>query len=112
MTDLYYASVDGDYFPEMYYGRFSATNSAQLVSQIAKTLYYERYEFEDPTYLNDVTLIAGADGTWNPRIGQPTVQYGTINYFNAAHGYTNVNAYLTSPYTGCYSPEKNCSKHD
>lgn len=106
MTDLYYASVDGDYFPEMYYGRFSATNSAQLVSQIAKTLYYERYEFEDPTYLNDVTLIAGADGTWNPRIGQPTVQYGTINYFNAAHGYTNVNAYLTSPYTGCYSPEK------
>ncbi|MBE0638640.1 MAG: T9SS type A sorting domain-containing protein [Bacteroidales bacterium] len=106
MTDLYYASVDGDYFPEMYYGRFSATNSAQLVSQIAKTLYYEKYEFTDPTYLDGVTLIAGADGTWNPRVGQPTVHYGTINYFNAAHGYTNVYPYLTSPYTGCYSPEK------
>jgi len=102
MTDLYYASVDGDYFPEMYYGRFSATNSAQLNAQIAKTLYYEKYEFVDPTYLNGVTLIAGADGTWNPNVGQPTVEYGTNYYFNAAHGYTNVYPYLTSPYTGCY----------
>ena len=106
MTDLYYGSVDGDYFPEMYYGRFSATNSAQLVSQIAKTLYYEKYEFVDPTYLNNVTLIAGADGTWNPNVAQPTVHYGTNNYFNTAHGYTNVYAYLTSPYTGCYGPDR------
>ena len=106
MTDLYYASVDGDYFPEMYYGRFSATNSAQLVTQINKTLYHEKYEFEDPSYLNKATIIAGADGTWNPRIGQPTVQYAITNYWNAAHGYTDVYAYLTSPYTGCYTPEK------
>jgi len=106
MTDLYYASVDGDDFPEMYYGRFSATNSTQLLTQIAKTMYYEKYEFEDPTYLNDVTLIAGADGTWNPRVGQPTVLYGTENYFNASYGFTDVNSYLTSPYTGCYDPEK------
>lgn len=105
MTDLYYGSVDGDYFPEMYYGRFSATNSAQLVSQIAKTMYYERYEFSDPSYLDNVTLIAGADGTWNPRVGQPTVLYGTNNYFNAAHGYNAVNAYL-STYTGCYDPAR------
>jgi hypothetical protein len=106
MTDLYYASVDGDYFPEMYYGRFSATNSVQLLTQIAKTIYYEKYQFSDPGYLNNITLIAGADGTWNPRIGQATVAYGTGNYFNAAHGFVNVNAFPTSPYTGCYSPEK------
>lgn len=106
MTDLYYASVDGDYFPEMYYGRFSAINSAQLIPQIEKTLYYEQYEFTDPTYLDKTTLIAGADGTWNPRVGQPTIHYGTNNYFNAAHGYSDVFSYLTSPYTGCYDPEK------
>ena len=106
VTDLYYASVDGDYFPEMYYGRFSATNSAQLVPQIEKTLYYEKYQFADPSFLDKATLIAGADGTWNPRVGQPTVIYGTNNYFNAANGYTNVYDYLTSPYTGCYDPEK------
>jgi hypothetical protein len=106
VTDLYYASVDGDYFPEMYYGRFSATNVAQLQAQIDKTLYYEKYEFADPSYLNKTTLIAGADGTWNPRVGQPTIHYATQNYWNAAHGFTDVYTYLTSPYTGCYSPER------
>jgi hypothetical protein len=106
MTDLYYGSVDGDYFPEMYYGRFSATNSAQLTAQINKTLYYERYEFADPSYLDRATLIAGADGTWNPRVGQPTIQYGANNYWNASNGFTSVNTYLTSPYTGCYDPAR------
>lgn len=100
-TDLYYCSVDGDYFPEMYYGRFSATSADMLQNIIDKTLYYEQYQFEDPGYLDRVTLIAGADGTWNPAVGQPTVQYGTENYFNTANGYTTVNDYLTS-YTGCY----------
>ncbi len=101
-TDLYYASVDGDIFPEMYYARFSAENTADLQPQIDKTLYYEQYQFEDPSFLDRVTLIAGADGTWNPRVGQATVEYGTENYFNTAHGYTEVNDYLTS-YTGCYA---------
>ncbi len=100
-TDLYYFSIDGDYFPEIYYGRFSATNTSELQPQIDKTLYYEKYEFADPTYLDNATLIAGEDGTWNPRVGQPTVEYGTENYFNAEHGFSNVNAYLNS-YTGCY----------
>ena len=106
MTDLYYASVDGDMFPEMYYGRFSARNPDHLIPQIEKTLYYEQYQFSDPTYLNKTTLIAGADGTWNPRVGQPTLHYATQNYYNAAHGFTNVYSYLTAPYTGCYSPER------
>jgi hypothetical protein len=100
-TDLYYGSVDGDMFPEMYYGRFSAENVEDLQPQIDKTLYYEQYQFEDPSYLDRVTLIAGADATWNPNVGQPTVQYGTQNYFNAANGYATVNDYLTN-YTGCY----------
>ncbi len=105
MTDLYYCSVDGDYFPEMYYGRFSATNSAQLNAQIDKVLYYEKYQFADPTYLNSVTLIAGADSYWNPAVGQAAIQYGTQNYFNAAHGFNNVYAFLNS-YSGCYDPTR------
>jgi hypothetical protein len=100
-TDLYYGSVDGDMFPEMYYGRFSAQTVDQLQAMVDKTLYYEKYEFEDPSYLDRVTLIAGADGTWNPNVGQPTVEYGTENYFNEANGYSTVNDYLTS-YNGCY----------
>lgn len=106
MTDLYYASVDGDMFPEMYYGRFSATNAQQLIPQIDKTLYYEQYQFANPDYLSKITLIAGADSYWNPKIGQATINYGTQNYFNTAHGYTDIYTYLSSPYTGCYSPER------
>lgn len=105
MTDLYYGSVDGDVFPEMYYGRLSARNSGQLVPQLEKIMYYEKYQFSDPTYLNDATLIAGADGNWNPKVGQPAIHYATQNYYNAAHGFTNVNAYLNN-YTGCYDPAR------
>jgi hypothetical protein len=102
VTDLYYCSTDGDMFPEMYWGRFSATSTAQLQPIIDKTLYYEQYQFADPSYLDNVTLIAGVDGTWNPNVGQATIQYGTQNYFNAAHGFNQVNAYLSS-YTNCYN---------
>ena len=105
-TDLYYASVDGDMFPEMYYGRLSAQTVPQLEAQLNKILYYEKYEFENPAYLDDVTLIAGADGSGNPNYGQPTITYGTDNYFNAQNGYNNLNVYLDSPYTGCYDDER------
>ncbi len=105
VTDLYYASVDGDYFPDMYIGRLSARNVQELQNQLDKILYYQQYAFEDPGYLNDVTLIAGSDVYWNPQIGQPTINYGTENYFNAANGFNNVNAYLSS-YTGCYDEER------
>lgn len=105
VTDLYYASVDGDYFPDMYIGRLSARNVQELQNQLDKILYYQQYAFEDPGYLNDVTLIAGSDGFWNPQVGQPTINYGTENYFNAANGFNNVNAYLSS-YAGCYDEER------
>ena len=104
-TDLYYCSVDGDYFPEIYYGRMSAQNTTHLENMLNKIIPYEMYTMDDPTYLDDVTLIAGADGTWNPNVGQPTIEYGTENYFNADHGYENVWAYLNS-YGGCYDNER------
>jgi len=105
-TDLYYGSVDGDMFPEMYYGRLSAQNVPQLEAQLNKILYYEQYQFDNPSYLDDVTLIAGVDGSGNPNYGQPTITYGTDNYFNAQHGYDNMNVYLDAPYTGCYDDEQ------
>ncbi len=105
ITDLYYASVDGDMFPEMYYGRLPAQDTIQLKGMLSKILTYEKYQFPDDSYLNDVTLIAGADATWNPRVGQPTVNYGTQYYFNATNGFNNVNAYLSS-YSGCYTVDK------
>lgn len=115
-TDLYYASVDGDYFPEMFYGRLSAQNTSQLQSIIDKILYYEQYQFADPTYLNDATFIAGADVTWNPKVGEPTIKYGTANYYNSAHGFNSIWGYgvtsdpnnlnNSSGYTGCYDNKR------
>jgi len=104
-TDLYYASVDGDIFPEMYYGRFSAQTNDQLQHMLDKVLYYEKYEFSDPGYLNSATLIAGADATYNPAIAQPTISYGTDYYFNTEHGFSTVNEYLNS-YSGCYDADR------
>ena len=104
VTDLYYGSVDGDYFPDMFYSRISAENTTQLTATINKILQYEQYTMPDPTYLNNVTLIAGWDGTWNPTVAQPTINYATTYYYNTEHGFTNVNAYLNqSQYNGCYN---------
>ena len=102
VSDLSYYSMDSDYFPEMLYSRMSVENATQLTSAINKILMYEKYTFPDDSYLNNVLLIAGSDGTWNPKVGQPTINYAADNYFNAAHGMTNVYKYL-STYTGCYN---------
>ena len=102
VTDLYYGSVDNDYFPDMFYSRMSAENPTQLTAIVNKILQYEQYTMPDPSYLNNVLLIAGSDNYWNPRVAQPTINYATTYYYNAAHGLNNVYAYLNS-YSGCYN---------
>lgn len=102
VTDLYYGSVDSDYFPDMFYSRMSAENTTQLTTIVNKILQYEQYTMPDPSYLSNVLLIAGSDSYWNPRVAQPTINYATTYYYNAAHGFNNVYAYLNS-YSGCYN---------
>lgn len=86
VTDLYYCEYTGDYFPEVFYGRFSAQNTAQLQPQIDKTLMYEQYMMPVTTYLDTVVMIAGMDGTYGPIHGNGQINYGTENYFNASNG--------------------------
>ena len=103
VTDLYYSSTsDSDLYPEMFYSRMPVSSTTELTNLLNKIMTYEQYTMPDPSYLSKVLLIAGADGTWNPRVGQPTINYGLNNYFNSAHGYTNIYSYLTS-YSGCYN---------
>ena len=94
ITDMYYCDFSGDYLPEIYYGRFSANNVAELTPQINKTIEYERFEMADPSFLNDVVLVAGVDGTFAPKHGNGQINYGTNEYFNTAHGFTNIHTYL------------------
>ena len=90
-TDMYYCEFDGggDYIPEMYFGRFSATNVAQLLPQIEKTLMFEEYTFPDPSYLAEVVLVAGDDGTFGPTHANGQINYAHNYYFNAAHDITD-----------------------
>ncbi len=89
ITDLYYATYDGadDYIPDLYYGRFSARDTAELMTQLEKTLEYEKYLFPDPSYLKEAVMVAGMDGTYAPRWGNGQINYATENYVNPAHDY-------------------------
>lgn len=86
VSDLYYCEYTNDKIPEMYYGRFSATNVSQLQPQIDKTLMYEQYLFPDPSFLGECVMIAGVDGSYAAVHGNGQINYGTSNYFNEAHG--------------------------
>ena len=104
VTDLYYGSVDNDYFPDMFYSRMSAENTTQLTNIVNKILEYEQYTMPDPTYLNNVSLIAGWDSYWTNYVGKPTIQYATTYYYNTEHGFTQVNSHVNqSQYSGCYN---------
>jgi len=88
ISDLRLCEFTGDYFPEIYYGRFSAQNTTQLQPQIDKTLEYEQYLMPDPSYLGEVTMVSGVDASHAPTYGNGQINYGTTLYFNAAHGIT------------------------
>ena len=104
VTDLYYGSVDSDYFPDMFYSRMSAENTNQVTAIVNKILQYEQYTMPAPTYLNNVTLIAGWDSYWTNYVGAPTINYATTYYYNTAHGFTTVNSHVNqSQYSGCYN---------
>ena len=103
VTDLQYSSVDGDQFPDMYHSRFPAENVTQMEAMLNKALEYEMYTMPDPSYLNNVLLIAGEDNGWGVTVGRPTIWYATNYYYNEEHGYANVYEYSHGQYTGCYS---------
>jgi hypothetical protein len=86
ITDMKYCEFTGDWYPEIYFGRFSAQNPTLLQPQIDKTLEYEQYLMPDPSYLEEVTLISGVDAGYASVWGNGQINYGTDNYFNAAHG--------------------------
>ncbi|MBU1071799.1 hypothetical protein KKG45_00980 [bacterium] len=88
-TDRPYCAVDGDYVPDIYYGRFSCTNATQLQAMIDKTMMYDQFTMPDPSYLGEVTMIAGVDAGYAPTYGNGQINYGTNTYFNAAHGITS-----------------------
>ena len=90
-SDMVYCEFDGngDYFPEMYFGRFSASTLNELIPQIDKTLEYEQYTMPDPSYLDEVLMVAGVDASMAMTHGNGQINYGTDYYFNTDHGLTS-----------------------
>ena len=95
VSDLYYCEFDGngDFYPEMYYGRFSGNTIVEIENQVDKTLNYEKYLFSNSSFLNDMVLVAGVDAAYAPTYGNGQINYATDNYFNLAHN-LNINNYL------------------
>ncbi len=85
-TDRPYCEMDGDLFPDMYYGRFSVESAAELAAVAAKTIAYEQLTMPDPSYLGDAMLIAGVDSDYAPVYANGQIRYAAQTYFNAAHG--------------------------
>ncbi|HQQ67503.1 MAG TPA: C25 family cysteine peptidase, partial [Candidatus Cloacimonadota bacterium] len=91
-TDLTYVRLQGtDYLPELYFGRFSVTNTAELTNVINKTLMFAQTSMPDRSYLGKTVLIAGVDATYAPTHGNGAINYGTTHYFNSEHGITSNN---------------------
>ena len=103
VADLYYSSVDGDEFVDMYHSRISAETVEQMQSILSKGMEYEQYTMPDPSYLNNVLLIAGEDSGWGVTVGRPTIWYASNYYYNAEHGFDNVYEFSHGTYTNCYS---------
>jgi hypothetical protein len=93
ITDLYYAEYDGegDFFPDLFYGRFSANNIAELRPQIEKTIMYEKYLFPDPAFLSESVFIAGVDSRYAHIHGNGQINYASTNYFNSSNGINSHN---------------------
>ncbi|MFC1746166.1 C25 family cysteine peptidase [Candidatus Riflebacteria bacterium] len=97
ITDLpYFAITPGDFLPDILAGRFSAQTLAHLKPQIDKTLEYEKYLFPDPSFLKDVVLVAGWDGSWARSHGWPHINYAKKYYLNKKYGFKKVNFYLSA----------------
>lgn len=88
ITDLYYTTFDGagDYLPEMFHGRIAVKNDTQLTNVIDKILMYEKYQFPDPSFLDNTILIAGYDANYASVHGNGQIRYAADNYFNAGNG--------------------------
>ncbi|MCX6273280.1 MAG: C25 family cysteine peptidase [Bacteroidetes bacterium] len=89
MADKFFGEYTGDDIPEVIIGRMSAENESQLSPQLNKTLEYEKYEMPDPSYLNEVVMVAGMDANYGVSHGNGQINYGTDYYYNLAHGITS-----------------------
>ena len=79
-TDLYYATVDGsDYFPDIFIGRFPASQVSHVTAMVDKTVGYESGDWANTDFVTKGAFMAGND---NYQISEGTHNFVIDNYFN------------------------------
>ena len=93
-TDLPYACMDGagDWYPDMYLGRFSVTSVAMLQNVVDKTICVESGGFSDPDYARRAAMLATDDST----AGAPALHDSIINEYLVPAGFTATRIYASS----------------
>ncbi len=76
ITDLYYGEYTGDYLPEAYVGRISATDSTELSHIVAKIVAYEQGQWAAD--YSQLLLVAGAENLANA----PVTTNGQVHYLS------------------------------
>ena len=77
-TDLYYVTINpGDYFPDIYIGRFPAASPAHVTAMVDKTVYYEEGDFPSDDWIKKAAFLASVD---NYQISEGTHNYVIDNY--------------------------------
>ncbi len=72
-VDLYYVTINsGDYFPDIFIGRFPASQESHVTAMVDKTIYYEEGNFSDTEWIKKAAFMAGNDNYW--------ISEGTHNY--------------------------------
>lgn len=75
-SDLYLCEYTDDHFPEVHYGRMSASSVGELIPQINKTIYMESLTPENAAFLDTCVAVAGSDnGRYDFSHLIPTVNY-------------------------------------
>ncbi len=105
VSDLYYAEYDGDndIYADVYYGRFSASDPNEIHNMVEKTIKYEKFEFQDPSFLANAVMISGVDENMAPTYGNGQINYANTYYTNLTNG-INAHTYLY-PESGSSSSE-------
>ena len=95
VSDMYYAEYDGngDIYADVYYGRFSSSDTTQIQNMVNKSINYEKYNFQDPSFLSEAVMISGVDAAMAPTYGNGQINYANQYYTNLSNG-INSHTYL------------------
>lgn len=92
-VDLYYVTINqGDYFPDIFIGRFPAAQESQVDAMVDKTVYYEKGIFNSTDWINKSTFMAGED---NYHISEGTHNY-VIETYLEPNNYTCDKLYMVT----------------